>query len=122
MRPLHLPNPHPNENTPPHPPTPKRHDPLALRHNLRLNQTAFWCPLDVTQSGGSRYEYGRKMPPPVARLLDLVYVKAFNQEQIEAHDMAILRYLKETRPDLYATLTKAAGMKPASARKSRPKK
>jgi len=41
----------------------------AYRKELGLNQQTFWNPLGVTQSGGSRYEGGRNVPPTVARLL-----------------------------------------------------
>lgn len=33
------------------------------------NQTDFWCRFGVTQSGGSRYESGRKLPAPVAMVV-----------------------------------------------------
>ena len=46
-----------------------------LRQGLGLNQAEFWERLEVTQSGGSRYENGRAMPRPVRRLLGLVYLK-----------------------------------------------
>lgn len=36
-----------------------------IRENMGLNQSAFWNPIGVTQSGGSRYESGRSMPPLV---------------------------------------------------------
>jgi transcriptional regulator with XRE-family HTH domain len=50
-------------------------DPRALRNSLGLNQSEFWGRLGVTQSGGSRYENGRRMPPPVRKLLGIVYLK-----------------------------------------------
>ena len=37
----------------------------ALRHALDINQRSFWACLGVTQSGGSRYEQGRPLPPPL---------------------------------------------------------
>ena len=46
---------------------------LALRKKFNLNQSEFWSPLGVTQSGGSRYEPGRKMPRPVQKLLAIAY-------------------------------------------------
>lgn len=46
-----------------------------LRLKLDLNQTEFWSRLGVTQSGGSRYEDGRKVPKAVAVLAHLIYVK-----------------------------------------------
>ena len=41
------------------------------RKKLGANQHAFWSPLGVTQSGGSRYESGRNLPKPVALLVAL---------------------------------------------------
>ncbi|NWK79773.1 helix-turn-helix transcriptional regulator [Aquitalea sp. LB_tupeE] len=50
-------------------------DPRQLRRQLGMNQSEFWQRIDVTQSGGSRYESGRPMPKPVRRLLGVVYLK-----------------------------------------------
>lgn len=44
-----------------------------LRLQKRLNQTKFWAPLGVTQSGASRYEKGRRLPRPVQILLHIAY-------------------------------------------------
>ena len=46
-----------------------------LRKTLGLNQTEFWGRIEVTQSGGSRYENGRPLPPPVRKLLGIVYLR-----------------------------------------------
>lgn len=46
---------------------------VRLRHRLNLNQSQFWNRLGVTQSGGSRYESGRKIPRPVQQLLLIAY-------------------------------------------------
>lgn len=48
-------------------------DVRRLRLKLGLNQSQFWSPLGVTQSGGSRYESGRNIPRPVQLLLHLAY-------------------------------------------------
>jgi len=48
-------------------------DPRIMRIKLRRNQSQFWTPLGVTQSGGSRYESGRKLPAPVGLLLTIAY-------------------------------------------------
>lgn len=48
-------------------------DVLAIRAKLGLNQSQFWSPLGVTQSGGSRYETGRDIPRPVQRLIQIAY-------------------------------------------------
>ena len=92
---------------PMNPKSKRQHDPLALRKSLGLNQSDFWGALGVTQSGGSLYEKGRKLPKPVAMLLELVYVKKFSPQQVGVDGIRVLRYLKQDKPDLYATLTKA---------------
>jgi DNA-binding transcriptional regulator YiaG len=43
------------------------------RRQKAANQTDFWTRLRVTQSGGSRYESGRAMPPAVALLFQMAY-------------------------------------------------
>jgi len=45
----------------------------ALRRRAGLNQHDFWKRIGVTQSGGSRYENGRRVPKPVRILLDIAY-------------------------------------------------
>lgn len=45
-----------------------------LRKDLDLNQADFWGPLGITQSGGSRYESGRKIPSPARKLIWAVHV------------------------------------------------
>jgi DNA-binding transcriptional regulator YiaG len=46
---------------------------LKLRKKLALSQSDFWNRIQVTQSGGSRYESGRNLPHPVRLLLHLAY-------------------------------------------------
>lgn len=46
---------------------------LFMRNRRQLNQTEFWRRVGVSQSGGSRYESGRKMPRPVQKLLAIAY-------------------------------------------------
>jgi transcriptional regulator with XRE-family HTH domain len=46
---------------------------LKLRTRLGLNQFAFWSRIGITQSGGSRYESGRRIPQSVAILIELAY-------------------------------------------------
>lgn len=48
----------------------------AQRVKLGLNQSEFWNPIGVTQSGGSRYESGRTIPKTVTSLLGLCYGKS----------------------------------------------
>lgn len=56
---------------------------LALRKKMGINQTQFWGPLGVTQSGGSRYEKsGRGMPKATAKLVTLVYVQGLTDDQL----------------------------------------
>lgn len=46
---------------------------IAMRKKSGITQTEFWSPIGVTQSGGSRFESGRKIPNPVQRLLAIAY-------------------------------------------------
>ena len=54
-------------------PKPFAIDPVAARQKLGINQTKFWSRVGVTQSGGSRYETGRKIPKPIQHLLVIAY-------------------------------------------------
>ena len=63
------------------------------RKKLRLNQSAFWSTLGVTQSGGSRYESGRGLPQPAALLLTLRETGKVTQAEIDA-DMAFVKKAK----------------------------
>ena len=64
---------------------------LALRQKLALSQSEFWNRIKVTQSGGSRYESGRKLPRPVGLLLHLAYAP-------ETQALALLHQLRITTP------------------------
>lgn len=44
-----------------------------LRRKLGINQSDFWSLVGVTQSGGSRYETGRPMPPPLKIVFNIAY-------------------------------------------------
>ncbi len=44
-----------------------------FRKKTGENQQTFWSVLGVTQSGGSRYESGRKIPKSVKKLLRLKF-------------------------------------------------
>lgn len=49
-------------------------DHLATRKKLGLSQSAYWNPLGVEQSSGSRYEAGRAaIPKPIQKLAILAY-------------------------------------------------
>ena len=54
-------------------PKPFAIDPVATRQKLGINQTKFWSRVGVTQSGGSRYESGRKIPKPIQHLIVIAY-------------------------------------------------
>ena len=45
----------------------------STRIAIHENQTTFWGRIGVTQSRGSRYENGDKLPEPVQLLLELTY-------------------------------------------------
>lgn len=63
---------------------------VVLRRKLGLNQTEFWSRIATTQSGGSRYETGRKLPKTVQILLHLAYAP-------DAQAQAMLNHLRSTR-------------------------
>lgn len=83
-------------------------NPREIRRRLGLNQEQFWTQIGVTQSGGSRYESGREMPKPVRELLRLVHVEQVDLSQVRRVDFEIINYLKESHPDLYRNLRRAA--------------
>ena len=83
-------------------------NPREIRRRLGLNQEQFWTQIGVTQSGGSRYESGRDMPKPVRELLRLVHVEQIDLSQVKRVDFEIINYLKESHPDLYRNLRRAA--------------
>ena len=83
-------------------------NPRDVRRKLGLNQQDFWTKIGVTQSGGSRYESGRKMPKPVKELLRLVHVEQIDLGRLKREDLEIIDYLKDSHPDLYKSLKKAA--------------
>ncbi|MBI5751181.1 MAG: helix-turn-helix transcriptional regulator [Hydrogenophilales bacterium] len=77
----------------------------ALRRASGLNQTEFWRKIGITQSCGSRYEAGeRRLPPPVAYLIDLIYVRGIDITKLHGDDMPILHYLQQHQSELYARL------------------
>ncbi len=82
-------------------------DPREIRRKLGMNQHEFWTRIGVTQSGGSRYESGRKMPKPVRELLRLVHVEGLDLSKLRREDLDIIDYLKESQPELYKSLRRA---------------
>lgn len=82
-------------------------NPRQIRNRLSMNQQEFWARIGVTQSGGSRYESGRKMPKPVRELLRLVHVEGMELASAKRDDLQIIAYLKRN-PGLYRKLRKAA--------------
>jgi len=61
-----------------------------------MNQTEFWQPLGVTQSGGSRYESERDMPKPVESLVTIAY----------GTPAQFFKELQRLRPDFVKDLAK----------------
>ena len=88
----------------------------ALRQACGMSQAAFWAKIGVTQSGGSRFENGRRMPAPVAVLVDLVHVRGIDATKLKREDMAILRFTEDNHPDLYEALLKAVCDAPRKSR------
>jgi transcriptional regulator with XRE-family HTH domain len=83
-------------------------NPREIRRRLRLNQHQFWSRIGVTQSGGSRYESGRRMPKPVRELLRLVHIEGIELAKARGNDIHIVSHLKATNPRLYSRLRKEA--------------
>lgn len=52
-------------------PSPIITDPASYRIDLAENQQTFWARFGITQSGGSRYESGNRIPPAVRLMLAL---------------------------------------------------
>ena len=82
--------------------------PKTLRLELGLTQAAFWSPVGVSQSGGSRYESGRKLPASISALLHLVHVESVNISQVSGDDARVGQRLRATDPAAYAALLKDA--------------
>ena len=79
-------------------------DAREIRRKLGMNQQQFWSKLGVTQSGGSRYEGGRKMPRPVQQLLRLVHVEQIDIQKIRREDYEVVEYLRAAKPALFKDL------------------
>lgn len=80
--------------------------PKELRTQLGLTQADFWSPVGVSQSGGSRYESGRKLPASTSALLHLVHIEGLDINQLSGNDSRVGRRLRETDPAAYAALLK----------------
>ena len=78
-------------------------DLTALRRASGLNQTEFWGKVHVSQSAGSSYERGYRMPRPVALLIDLAYVRGIDSAKVSRTEIRILAYLQNP-PELYKKL------------------
>lgn len=81
--------------------------PKVLRLQLGLTQAGFWSPVGVSQSGGSRYESGRKLPASISALLHLVHIEGLNLNDVSGEDSRVGRRLRETDPAAYAALLKS---------------
>lgn len=79
-----------------------------LRNDMGLNQSQFWAAVNVTQSGGSRYESGRKMPQAIARLVELVHIRKIQIDELDAEAVGVIHKIKSNHPDLYSDLLNMA--------------
>ena len=82
--------------------------PKELRSKLGLTQGEFWAPVGVSQSGGSRYETGRKLPASISTLLHLVHIEGIDLSKLKGAHALVGRYLSETDPTTFEQLLKAA--------------
>ena len=83
-------------------------NPRQIRNRLSMNQQEFWARVGVTQSGGSRYESGRKLPKPVRESLRLVHIEGIELANARRDDLEIVAFLRKSNPVLYQKLRKAA--------------
>lgn len=83
-------------------------NPREIRRKLGLNQNEFWSKLGVTQSGGSRYESGRKIPVPTKFLLQLIYVEQIDLSKLKREDIQVANYLRAQQPEQFKALKKQA--------------
>ncbi len=72
----------------------------APRQDCRMSQNTFWTKVGVTQSGGSRYENGWRIPALVALLVDLVHVRGIDATKLKREEMVFLQFMEDSQPDL----------------------
>lgn len=89
----------------------------ALRKRLNLNQSEFWSRINVTQSGGSRYESGRDAPDQVKELVRLHYLLGVDTTRINARNaeiicevLSVLEAKLASPSELLAAVRAAAGL------------
>ncbi|MEI7431158.1 MAG: transcriptional regulator [Betaproteobacteria bacterium] len=92
-----------------------KNSPREIRRRLNLNQIDFWSKLGISQSGGSRYENGRRMPRSVSELMRLVYVEKLDLQNISCMDIEVINYLKIENSALFNELKRTAKEKSMTA-------
>lgn len=85
-----------------------QHSPRELRIRLGLTQSEFWSPAGVSQSGGSRYESGRKLPASINTLLYLVHIEGIDLSKLSGDAVKVGNHLKKSDPISFNTLLMAA--------------
>src|SRR5574343_138799 len=80
----------------------------ALRIKLGLTQSEFWGPVGVSQSGGSRYESGRKLPVSISTLLYLVHIEHIDLATLCGNDALVGHYLSQHEPKMFTSILAAA--------------
>lgn len=78
--------------------------PKELRIQLGLTQADFWAPVGISQSGGSRYESGRKLPAATSALLHLVHIEGLTINELKGDDFRVGKQLRESDPAAYAAV------------------
>jgi DNA-binding transcriptional regulator YiaG len=84
------------------------HSPRELRVRLGLTQSEFWAPAGVSQSGGSRYESGRKLPASINTLLYLVHIEGIDLSKLSGDAVKVGNHLKRSDPATFSSLLMAA--------------
>ena len=86
-----------------------------MRLNLGLTQTDFWAPVGVSQSGGSRYESGRKLPLSTSVLLELVHIQGIDIGALDGDSVRVGSYLRAVDRAQFEKLLAAAKEHPSAA-------
>jgi transcriptional regulator with XRE-family HTH domain len=81
-------------------------DPRRLREKLGLSQKEFWGRVQISQSGGSRYEAGRRLPPPVRELNKRIYFRArlttvVKREDTRREERCLADFIRKNNASLY---------------------
>lgn len=87
-------------------------DPASYRRQFREIQSEFWGRFGCTQSGGSRYENERTMPPSVAMLATLYALGYVSDDELAVVRGLLAPYYEEPAqmPDVFRPQLRSRAM------------